>query len=87
MLQHVYSNIKYPAKAKDAGIQGKAVVSFIVEKDGQITDPQIARSVGYGIDEEVIRVVENMPTWVPGAQAGEAVRVKFNLPVSFKLSD
>jgi len=87
MLQHIYSNVHYPAEARDAGIEGMAVVSFIVERDGQISNIQILRSVGYGIDEEVIRIVENMPNWTPGIHEDETVRVEFKLPIRFKLSD
>ena len=85
MLQYIYNNITYPAEAKDAGIEGLAVVSFIVETDGQITNPKILRSIGYGTDEIVLNMVNNMPNWTPGKQSGETVRVKFNLPVRFKL--
>ncbi len=85
MLQYIYTNITYPAEAIEAGIEGIAIVSFVVETDGQITHPKILRSVGYETDEEVIRIVENMPDWIPGIHEGKAVRVKFNLPVRFKL--
>jgi len=85
MLQYIYTNITYPAAARDAGVQGMVVVSFIVETDGRITNAKILRSLGYETDEEVIRLVENMPNWTPGIHEGEAVRVKFNLPVRFKL--
>ena len=85
MLQHIYSNVVYPAEAKKTGKEGMVVVSFVVEADGQITNLEILRSVGYGTDEEVIRIVENMPNWTPGIHHGEAVRVKYNLPVRFKL--
>jgi len=85
MLQHIYSNVVYPAEARDAGVEGMSVISFIVEADGQITNPKILRSVGYGTDKEVLRIVNNMPNWIPGKQEGERVRVKFNLPVRFKL--
>jgi len=85
MLQYIYTNITYPAEARKAGIEGMAVVSFIVEKDGRITEPKILRSVGHGTDEVVLNMVTNMPDWTPGLQAGKTVRVKFHLPVRFKL--
>lgn len=87
MLQHIYTNIVYPAEARDAGIEGMAVVSFIVEKDGSITNTTILRSLSAELDEEVLRVVGLMPHWMPGKQAGETVAVKFHLPVRFKLEN
>ncbi|MFT5168991.1 MAG: TonB family protein [Saprospiraceae bacterium] len=85
MLQHIYTNIKYPAEARKSGTEGTIVVSFIIEKDGSISNPDILRSIGNGCDEEVLRVVNSMPSFIPGKQRGENVRVKFNLPVKFKL--
>ncbi len=85
LLQHIYTNLVYPKEARDAGIEGMVVVSFVVEKDGQITNPEILRSVGGGCGEEVLRVISTMPNWVPGREAGKAVAVQFNLPVRFKL--
>ncbi len=86
LLQHIYSNIKYPKEARDAGIEGMVVVSFIIEKDGSLSDAQIVRSIEKHCDAEVLRVVGAMPKWVPGEQDGQPVRVKFNLPVRFKLA-
>jgi len=85
MLTFIYQNVKYPKEAREAGIEGMAVVQFIVEKDGSIADAKIVRSIGGGCDEEVLKVVYMMPNWIPGKQAGEPVRVQFNLPVKFKL--
>lgn len=85
MLQYIYMNIKYPAEAREAGVEGMTVVSFVVEADGQITDAKIVRSIGYGTDEEVLWIINNMPNWTPGRQDDEAVAVKYNLPVRFKL--
>ncbi len=85
LLTFVYKNIKYPKEAREAGIEGMAVVSFVVEKDGSIADAEIVRSIGGGCDEEVLRVVYLMPNWIPGKQGGEKVRVQYNLPVKFKL--
>jgi len=87
LLQHIFAHITYPTEAKDAGIEGLAVVSFVIEANGRITNPKILRSIGYGTDEEVVRVVENMPNWIPGVHEGEAVRVKFNLPIRFRLDE
>ncbi len=89
MLTYIYSNIKYPAEARKAGIQGKSVVQFVVEKDGSISNIEVLRSLGGGIDEEVKRVAESMNQnglkWTPGKQKGQKVRVQFALPVVFKL--
>ncbi len=85
MLQYIYTNITYPAEARDAGIEGMVIVSFIVETDGRITNAEIIRSLGYETDEVVLGIVESMPNWTPGMHEGEAVRVKFNLPIRFKL--
>jgi periplasmic protein TonB len=79
------NNIKYPVMAKESGIQGRVFVTFVVERDGSITDVRIIRGIGGGCDEEAIRVVESMPKWQPGKQRGKPVRVQYNLPVRFKL--
>lgn len=79
------SKLKYPDEAKELGIQGKVFVTFVVEKDGSVTDVKVLRGIGGGCDEEAIRVVSSMPKWSPGKQRGEAVRVQFNLPISFRL--
>lgn len=85
MLEFIYQNLRYPAQARENGVEGTVVVSFIVEKNGKITEPKIVREIGSGCGDEVLRVVNLMPAWVPGKQRGEAVRVQFNLPVRFKL--
>jgi len=85
MLHFIYENIVYPAKARKDGIQGTAVISFVIQKDGSISDARIVRSIGGGCDEEALRVVNTMPNWIPGKENGEAVRVQFNLPIRFKL--
>ena len=87
MLQFVYENIKYPAKAREAGIQGTVVVSFIIRKDGSVTDAEVKRPIDGGCSEEVMRVVKMMPKWTPGLVDGKAVDSYFTLPVKFKLSD
>jgi TonB family protein len=89
LLEYVYKNVKYPAIARENGIQGGVVVQFVVEKDGSISDIRIARDIGAGCGEESLRVVQsmnNMPQkWTPGKQRGKAVRVQFTLPIKFKL--
>ena len=85
MLEYVAKNVKYPQLAKEVGTQGRVFVSFVVEKDGSITNVTILRGIGSGCDEEAIRVVKSMPKWNPGLQCGRAVRVSCNLPINFKL--
>jgi protein TonB len=78
-------NIKYPQMAKESGIQGRVFVTFVVERDGSVTDVRVLRGIGGGCDEEAIRVVQSMPRWTPGKQRGKSVRVQYNLPVKFTL--
>nr|WP_315346904.1 TonB family protein [Hoylesella enoeca] len=85
LMQFLQSNTHYPAVAQENGVQGRVTVSFVVEKDGSITDVQVARSADPSLDKEAIRVVKSMPRWTPGRQNGSTVRVKFNVPVTFKL--
>ncbi len=77
--------IKYPAAAQRANVQGKVFVQFVVGKDGEIRDPRIMKGIGFGCDEEALRVTLNMPQWVPGKQNGKAVAVQYNLPIAFVL--
>ncbi len=85
MMKFIYKNIKYPSIAKDNDIEGSCVISFIVETDGSISDAKIERDIGGGCGEEALRVVNSMPDWNPGKQRGKAVRVKYNLPVFYKM--
>ena len=85
LLQYLKSNVKYPVVAAENGVQGRVVISFVVEKDGSVTDVQVAKSVDPSLDKEAQRVVKSMPHWIPGKQNGSAVRVKYVVPVSFKL--
>ncbi len=85
LFKYLNSNIKYPAMARDAGIQGIVYVTFVVKEDGKISDVRVLRGVGGGCDEEAVRVVEKMPSWKPGKQRGKSVRVQFNLPIRFTL--
>jgi protein TonB len=78
-------NLKYPPIARDNGVKGRVVVSFVVEPSGEITDVKVIRGIGSGCDEEAIRVVRMMPKWKPGKQNGKAVRVQYNLPITFTL--
>lgn len=85
MYAYLGNNMKYPPIARDNNIQGRVYVSFVVEKNGKITDVRVLRGIGGGCDEEAIRVVNSMPGWSAGKQRGKAVRVRFNLPIVFKL--
>ena len=85
MLEYIYSQLKYPTAAKDAGIEGMCVIRFIVEKDGQISEGTILRNIGGGCGEESLKIVNTMPKWIPGKQKGQPVNVQYTLPVRFKL--
>ena len=85
LMQYLSSHIKYPAEAEANGIEGRVICTFIVEKDGSITDIKVSRSVDPSLDQEAVRVIGSMPAWTPGRQNGEVCRVKFTLPVTFKL--
>lgn len=85
LMKYLSENVKYPVVAQENGVQGRVVVSFVVERDGHITDVKVVRSVDPSLDKEAARVVRSMPAWIPGKQNGSAVRVKYNVPVSFKL--
>lgn len=86
MLQYLMKNIKYPEQAMKEGIQGRVAVRFIVEKDGSISDVKPVLSVHPLLNKEAVRVVKSMPKWSPGKHNGKPVRVRFNLPVMFKLN-
>lgn len=79
-------NIEYPLDARETGIQGKVYVGFIVEADGEVTNVNVLKGIGGGCDEEAARVVKMMPKWKPGTIDGKKVRVKYTLPISFKLN-
>ena len=83
---YLNQNTRYPAVAQENCVQGRVVVSFVVGKDGHISDVTVLRSVDPSLDKEAIRVVRNMPRWTPGKQGGEPVKVRYNMPVSFRLN-
>ena len=85
LMKYLSENIKYPEAAEKAGEQGRVVVSFTVEKDGAVADVKVVRSVTPTLDAEAVRVIKAMPKWVSGKQDGQLVRVRYNVPVSFKL--
>ena len=85
LMAYLSKNIKYPSVAQDNGIQGRVLVSFVVNKDGSIVDPEVIKSVDAALDKEAMRVVKAMPKWNPGKQRGKPVRVKYTVPVLFRL--
>ena len=85
LMAYLRDNIHYPTVAAENGVQGRVVVGFVVERDGSITDVNVLRSVDPSLDREAMRVVKAMPKWTPGKQNGSAVRVKYQVPVTFRL--
>ena len=85
LMEYLNKNMKYTPIAEENGIQGRVVCQFVVERDGSITDVKVVRSVDPALDKEAVRVIKAMPKWTPGKQNGSAVRVKFTLPVTFRL--
>jgi protein TonB len=86
MMRYIAENIKYPVIAQENGIQGRVICQFVVEKDGKVSDIQVVRSSGEAsLDKEAQRVIGSMPKWKPGKQRGKPVRVKYTLPVNFRL--
>jgi protein TonB len=77
--------VQYPKKAKRGGVEGQVIVGFVVDKDGSVTDVQVVRGVDPLLDAEAVRAVQAMPKWTPGTMNGKPVKVKYNLPVRFKL--
>jgi len=85
-VKYMVENVQYPETAKKQGVQGTVYVSFVVEKDGRITNTKVVRGVENSLDAEAFRVVNSMPKWIPGTNKGKPVRVQFNMPIQFKLS-
>jgi len=85
LFKYLSDNIKYPVIAQESGIQGRVICQFVVNRDGSIVDIEVVRGVDRSLDEEAKRVIANMPKWSPGKQRGKAVRVKYTLPVNFRL--
>lgn len=85
LMQYISSNLKYPAAAQKAGVQGKVIVSMIVDKEGNITDPKIIKGITPLLDAEAIRIISDMPQWKPGTDKGEKVNVQYTIPLVFKL--
>lgn len=85
LLKYLKENLKYPEEALDEERQGKVYVKFVVDENGDIKNATSVRPIGYGMDEEAVRVVESMPQWKPGKQSGKAVKVFFQLPIMFSI--
>ena len=86
LFKYLSENVKYPVIAQENGIQGRVICQFVVNKDGSIVDVEVVRSGGDpSLDKEAVRVIKSMPKWKPGKQRGKPVRVKYTVPVNFKL--
>lgn len=85
LLRVINQSIKYPVIAQENGIQGRVVCSFVVNKDGSVVDVTVARGVDPSLDKEAVRVVSNLPKWKPGMQRGKPVRVRYTVPITFRL--
>ena len=85
LMEFLSKNVKYPQEAYKNGIQGRVIVTFVINKDGSISDAKVVKSVDPQLDEEALRVVHSMPNWIPGRQNGEPVNVKYTVPITFKL--
>ena len=87
LVEYLCQNLRYPYDAQRDSIQGRVFVSFVVDKDGSVVCVNVAQSVHPSIDKEAVRVVEGMPKWKPGMNKGKNVRVKFTLPITFRLPE
>ena len=86
LFKYLSENVKYPVIAQENGIQGRVICQFVVNKDGSIVEVEVVRSGGdASLDKEAVRVIKSMPKWKPGKQRGKAVRVKYTVPVNFRL--
>ncbi|MEE1143513.1 MAG: energy transducer TonB [Bacteroidales bacterium] len=85
MYAYIVKNLKYPELAKEKGIEGRVFVSFIIEKDGLISNVKLLRGIGGDCDEAAVKMVKNMPKWKPAKQRGKPVRCQFTLPIKFEL--
>ncbi len=85
LYAYLVDNIKYPEKARKKGIEGRVRVKFVIQQDGSVADLKVQKSIDPLLDAEALRVVQNMPHWIPGEQEGKAVKVQFVLPISFSL--
>lgn len=84
-MKFLNKNIKYPAAAQEKGVQGRVIIQFVITKEGDIVNPNVVRGVDPTLDAEALRVIKMMPKWKPGKQRGQAVNVKYTVPVTFRL--
>lgn len=87
LVEFISRNLKYPVESEKKGVQGTVFANFVIETDGSVSNVKILRGLNQECDAEVIRVISMMPKWTPGTQKGKPVRVSFNIPVKFALSD
>jgi TonB family protein len=85
MLKHIQTNLNYPEEALSVRAEGPVVVDFVIDAKGQVVDPVVTKGLGYGLDQEALRIVSLMPTWLPGMQDGQPVAVKMTIPILFQL--
>jgi protein TonB len=85
LLRFVNKSIKYPVIAQENGIQGRIICSFVINRDGSVVDAEVVRGVDPSLDKEALRVINTMPNWSPGKQRGKPVRVKYTIPITFRL--
>lgn len=85
--QFLSKNMRYPKQAQKMGISGKVFIQFVIDKDGNITDAKVVKGIGFGCDEEALRVIQLSPKWTPGKQRGRAVNVRMVIPMTFQLND
>ena len=85
LIRYLAQNIQYPKQALDGNTEGRVLIGFVVNKEGDIDDVKVLRSIGDGCDEEAVRVIHKMPKWKPGKNNGKLVNVFYNLPVTFQL--
>jgi protein TonB len=85
LMKYLGENIRYPEEARKKGVEGKVFVQLVVDADGSISEVQVLKGIGYGCDEEAVRVIKAMPAWKPGTQKGEPVNVRMSMPINFKL--
>ena len=85
LFEYLARNVKYPVTAEENGVQGRVIVTFVVERDGSLNDVKVVKSVDPSLDKEAQRVVRSMPHWIPGKKNGSPVRVKYTVPVTFRL--
>ncbi|MDQ0966894.1 protein TonB [Flavobacterium sp. W4I14] len=85
--KYMERNLRYPYQAQEENVQGKVFVSFVVERDGSVTDVKVLRGLGFGCDEEAIKVIKKSPLWKPGKNKGVPVRVRYNMAINFQISN